>query len=475
MAQWRAPSYKYQTEVKSLGDGVNTGVPPFDIRESELTYARNLGSQDYPAITTRYGRTFYSTAMSSLSTNASGFGERANSQLHFIDGNAWKYWSTSSTGFVELSTSLTSGAEAAFSDFVSGANRYTLMMNSTQLRYWNGASSTASTLGDATTPYTNIFTVHKGRIYAAKGSELFYSALNLINDWTTPNDAGSISITQAKGNIIALIEYNDKVIAFTEYGMHELFGTGPLNYELVDIEGEIGCYSRKSLVKCNKKLYWYWLDGIYEYNGSSPIKVSTPVDEYLKKIPYANRDKVTCGSVGDYLYISIPHTTSNNDLVLVFDTRIGKWYIDTGNFDYFVKMGNSLYGLDSTGGVVNVRDDTVKTDNGTAISYDLITKPFTNRFVSQNATLSDMYFLISATTDTTINVSYSTNSTGTSTSLFKNIARTTDFNLTGLDQQVRVQVPTTDLQNVPFYRLRIDGTGDVTIHRWEKQYRAKRR
>ncbi len=475
MAQWRAPSYKYQTETKSLGDGLNTGVPPFDISESELTYARNLGSQDYPAISTRYGRTFYSTAMSSLSTNVSGFGERANNQLHFADGNTWKYWSTSSTAFANLSTSLTSGAEAAFSDFVTGANRYTLMMNSTQLKYWDGASSTALNLGDATTPKTNIFTVHKGRIYAASGSVLYYCALNQINDWTTPNDAGSISITQAKGNIIALVEYNDKVIAFTEYGMHELFGTGPLNFELIDVEGEIGCYSRKSVVKANKKLYWYWLDGIYEYNGSSPVKISTPVDEYLKLIPYANREKVICGSVGDYLYISIPYTSSDNDLVLKFDTRLGKWYVDTGNFDYFTKMGNVLYGLDSTGGVLNMRDSSVKTDNGTAISYDLITKPFTNRFVSQNATLSDIWFLISATTASTINISYSTSSTGTSTSLFKNIARTTDFDLTGASQQVRIQVPTTDLQNVPFYRLRVDGTGDVKIHRMEKQFRAKRR
>jgi len=475
MAQWKAPSYKYQTETKSLGDGVNTGVPPFDISESELTYARNLGSQDYPAISTRYGRTFYSASMSSLSVNASGFGERANTQLHFTDGNTWKYWSTSLAAFVNLETSLTVGAEAAFSDFVTGANRYTLMMNSQELKYWDGVAASALNLGDASTPKTNIFTVHKGRIYAAKGSVLYYSALNQINDWTTPNDAGSISITQAKGNIIALVEYNDKVIAFTEYGMHELFGTGPLNYELIDVEGEIGCYSRKSVVKANKKLYWYWLDGIYEYNGSSPVKISTPVDEYLKSIPYANREKVVCGSVGDYLYISIPYNSNDNDLILKFDTRLGKWYVDTGKFDYFTKMGNVLYGLDSTGGVLNMRDSSVKTDNGMAISYDLITKPFTNRFVSQNATLSDIWFLISAQTNATINISYSTSSTGTNSALFKNIAQTSDFDFSGLGQQVRIQVPTTDLQNVPFYRLRVDGTGDVKIHRMEKQFRAKRR
>jgi len=474
MALWKQPNYKIETENKTLGNGINVGVPSFDIDKTELTYVRNMGSQEYPAITTRFGRTFYSTDMTSLSTNLSGMGERANNQLHFIDGNTWKYWNSTASAFANLTTGLTAGAEAHIQDFVTGNNRYTLMMNSTQLKYWDG-TSTSATLGDAATPFTNIFTIHKSRVFAASGAVLYYSAANDINDWTTANDAGNISLTQARGDITALVEYNDKVIAFTEFGMHELFGSAPTNFELIDVEGEIGCYSRKSVVKCNKRLYWYWQDGIYEYNGSSPRKVSQPVDEYIKSISYANRSKVACGSVGDFLYISIPYTSSSNDLVLVFDTRINKWFVDTGNFDYFTKIQNALYGADSTGGVLNMRDESVKTDNGTAVSYDLITKPFLNKYNKQRATLTDMWFICNATTDSTINVSYSTSSTGTSTSLFNNIARTTDFDFTGSDQQTRIQIPTTDLQDLPYYRLRIDGTGDVTINRWERDYRVKRR
>ena len=257
--------------------------------------------------------------------------------------------------------------------------------------------------------------------------------------------------------------------------MHELFGNSPTNFELIDIEGEIGCNSRRSIVKCNKRLYWYWSDGIYEYNGSSPRKVSQPVDDYIKAILYANRNLVASGSVGDFLYISIPYAGNTNDVVLVFDTRIGKWYVESGNIDYFTKIQNTLYGADSTGGVLNVRDTSVKTDNGTAISYDLITKPFVNKYIKQNGTLSDMWFLVNASTVATMNVSYSTSSTGNSTTLFNNIARTSDFNFNGLDQQTRIQIPTTDIQDLPFYRLRIDGTGDVTIHRWERDSRIKRR
>jgi len=97
MALWKQPNYKIETENKTLGNGINVGVPSFDIDKTELTYVRNMGSQEYPAITTRFGRTFYSTDMTSLSTNLSGMGERANNQLHFIDGNTWKYWNSTAS------------------------------------------------------------------------------------------------------------------------------------------------------------------------------------------------------------------------------------------------------------------------------------------------------------------------------------------------------------------------------------------
>lgn len=468
MAQWQATRFEKKQIINQFGDGINTGVPPFNIKESELTYVSNMGSQDYPAISSRYGRTLFSSSTDFTPlTIPNGIGEKNNSQLHAIDGNTWKYWTGSA--WSNLTTTLSS-TEAEIKDFATGTARYTILMNSTQKFYWDG-TSTALVLGDANTPFTKIFTVHKGRIYASSNNTIKYCALNLINDWTTANDSGSITITNARGNITGLTEYNDKVIAFTEYGMHELYGDDPTNFELVDIEGEVGCISDRSIVKCNQKLYWAWIDGIYEYNGASPLKISTPVDSYIKNISYSNRTKVCSGSIGDFLYISIPNSADSNNMLLVYDTVNKKWFTETGTISDFITIQNALYGVNSAGTINNIRS-TNYNDNSTAISWELITKPFNAGSVSQKKTLSDISLIYNGEASATMNVGYNTSVSSTN---FTSLATSTDFTMDGTEQNQKLLIPTTDLQNVDWFKLQIKGSGKTTIHSLETNYRVKRR
>ncbi len=342
MAFWKPVNKKTETLVNNFGDGINVGVPPFEIGENELTYVRNMGFDEYPALATRSGRIFFNSTMPTLSSGFS-IGERANSQLHVVQGNTWQYWSAGSSAFVELTTALTKIA-ANIQDFNSGSIRYTIIMNGYEKKYWDG-TSTSLNLGDGTTPLTSIFIVHEGRIFACKGAVVYYTGINLINDWTTPNSAGSITLSQAKGDITGIVAYNDKVIIYTEYSMHELYGDSATNFRLIDVEGEVGCLCNKSIAKANKRLYWYWYDGIYEYNGGTPVKISSNIDKYLEKISYANRSLVVAGSQDNLIYFSIPYASSTNDLILVYDTSIKKWTIETGNFKDFVTIANKVYGL----------------------------------------------------------------------------------------------------------------------------------
>jgi hypothetical protein len=458
--------------TNNFGDGINTGLPPFDIKDNELTYIRDLSSQDYPSLSVRPGRTFLSTSMPTLTT-PNAIGERNNSQLHVIDGNTWKRWDTATTAFVNLTTAL-SNTDAEFLDFVTSTSRYTIMMNSTQMKYWDG-TSTVLNLGDANTPFTKIFVVQKDRLYAANDATIYYSAKNNINDWTTANDAGKIPIARCKGSITGLCEFNDKVIVFTESSMHELFGTGPSNYDLIDVEGEIGCLSNRSIIKANKKLYWYWTNGIYEYNGGSPIKISQPVEDYINGIAYANRTLVVSGSRADIVYFAIPYNSSTNNILLVYDTRIGKWYVETGNFKDFVTIQNTIYGMDSTGGILNMRNTSTDTDNGVAISYDFITKPYVQGSGNMKQTLWDESLLYNGNAGATLNVSYSTASTDNNSTSFNAIAASSDFTFDGKDHVKRIIPPSNAVQDESFYRLRFSGTGAVTFHRLEQNYRVKRR
>lgn len=468
LALWKPLNIEKKTVVSTLGFGVNNGTPSFNIDDNELEKCINMGSQDYPVISTRYGRTYLSTDMPTISI-PNAIGERGNSALHIVDGNTWKYWNTATTNFVELTTALSS-TDANITDFNTGSIRYSILMNGTDKKIWDG-SSTATAFGDATTPNTKIFTAHKQRIFAAYNTTLYYSALNKPNDWTTSNDAGNIVIANAKGNITGLTVYNDRVIVFTEFSMHELYGDSPSNFTLVDIEGEIGCITNKSIIKCNKKLYWAWIDGIYEYNGASPIKSSKPVDKYFKGIPYANRGVIVCGSIGDFLYIAIPYNSTTNNMIIEFDTRIQRWFTHTGNFVGFVTIQNILYGITSDGKVCNMRDISTHTDNGSPIQWEFVTKSFHENAIAQKKVLTSMDLIYSCSTDATISVGYTTDINSTN---FTTLVSSTDFQLNNEETNSKFLIPTTDLQNVDWYKFQIKGTGNVTIHALERNYRVRR-
>lgn len=480
MAQWRPLKYVKKQVPLYLGYGINTGVPPYNIADTEATYMRNVGSQDYPIVATRYGRSFYSTSAGfTSSSDLNAIGERNNTDLHIVDGNTWKRWNTASSAFVDIAVSLSS-TEANIQDFATGTDRYTIMMNSSQKKIWDG-TSTAADLGDANTPFTKIFTIFKGRIFAARDNDIMFSALNLPNDWTTAGvaGAGSIDVTKAKGNITGICEFNNHVIVFTEFGMHELYGDDPDTFELVNVEGNIGCISHKSIIKGDKTLYWVAYDGVYEYTGGAITKISDPVKHYIDNINFTYKTNIAAGFISDILYISIPYgaTATGNNLILVFDTRINirKWFIETGNFEYFAVIQNSLYGSDSSGGIWNIRDVTATDDEGTAISWDLITKPFHEDTISQKKILTDVSLVYDASTSATFNVYYSTSPTDDNSTSFTQLASSTDFTFDDIEREKKLLIPSTDLQDENWIRFRFSGTGKTKLHCLERDYRVKRR
>ncbi|MFA4834901.1 MAG: hypothetical protein WC749_02350 [Dehalococcoidia bacterium] len=469
MAQWNSLKYKKKEVLTTLGDGINTGVPPFQIADSEATYMRNMDSREYPALSVRPGRTTYAGIASS---SAVTLGQRNNETLMAVDGNTWLYWGSSTNAWMPLTTTLsaTSTNVPKIFDFATGTNKYTLAFSPSTLlnRRWDGTSSSV-TITDINCPNTNIVAVHKGRIYAARDNDIVYCALNVTTDWTTAGDAGTIDITRAKGPITAMTEYDDTVVVFTEFSMHELYGTGPTYYELVDVEGDIGCVSDRSLVRCGKRLYWLWYNGVYEYSGGSPIKISDPVKDYIEAIDFTYKAEITAGAIGDYLYISIPR----DSIILKFDTARRKWFVDSGKFKDFATIGNALYGIDETGQCWNMRSTGVN-DGTTPVSWEFITKPFTEDSIGGRKTLSEMYAVVDrSTSSTAFSVGYSTNVESNSSDAFTNI--TTTIPASSNIANTKIQLPLTALQNVNWYRLRFAGTGQATIHYLQKNLRVRDR
>lgn len=456
---WNPLPYDVRIKPFNFGDGVNVGLPVFDIKDSELTDAENVDSREYPAIHVRPPRSTYATI-----TTPRMIGQRNNQYLLVVDGTKWQYYNGSA--FADLADALTA-ANAKVIDFATGTNLYTIFNNGTDKKYWDGSGVFNLTA----MPGTTKFTPHRGRIYAAVGKEIQYCALNLITDWTTAGDAGKISVTNAKGDLTAITTYADHVVAWSEYSMHELYGTGPKNYSLVDVSREIGCVSDRSVKEVGGKLYWLDRNNngqgyVYQYAGGTlPVPVSFKVQKYIDRINWAYANTSCAGTDGRRYYLSVPldSATSPNKL-LVFDTFTENWYLENGNFVGFTEMAGVLYGMQSDGVIKNMN-----ATSGETVSWYIISKPFNENNLAEKKSLHRLYFIVDLPAGSTLTCSLSDKAEGSEFTDVKTFTANTDL------QNVRIDVPLTIAQKTDWYRIKLSGTGPCTIYSGEKHIRIARR
>ena len=173
---------------------------------------------------------------------------------------------------------------------------------------------------DRCTAFIHVHRSQREGIYAALDNDIKFCALNDITDWSTANDAGTIDVTYAMGNITAITEYNDHVIVFTEFSMHELYGDGPDTYDLINVEGRVKVvYRTIPWLYATNACIGYGMTGVYEYGGGSIKKISNAVKAYIDSISDGYKSISAAGAWNEYLYLSIAANgaTENNTLLRV--------------------------------------------------------------------------------------------------------------------------------------------------------------
>lgn len=446
---------EYQSQTFMPGMGENQYGTPFTIDEAESVTSRNLSSRAFPAMQTRPGRAAAFTAI----TTPNALGSRNNQYPHVLDGTVWKAWS--GTAWVNVKTTLTS-ARAKFIDFTTGTTKYTIISNGTDRYSWDGTTASSITAF----PLTKIIAVHKGRVYAILARELKFSALNLITDWTTVNDAGSITITNATSDGAAIIEYADHLVMLTASSMHELHGTGPDNYQLIDIS-EDGCSAQRTLIELKGVLYWLDENEFKAYQGSYPVVISQKVHEYLDAIPAAYKYKACCGKLGKYLYLSIPYgAVTENNLLLEYDTELKQWYPQTGSFVDFTTIGDKLYGVDAAGKLWDMDNGT--TDDGTAITWYKESGAYVKRSLRLRKNLQNVYVLF----DQPIGSTFTLGTSVTVDASDFQVRKT--FTANAKEQNNRTVIDASILGYVDYFRLKLAGVGPCTIHAIEQYYKVGR-
>ena len=437
----RKLSHSQEPSPIRLGDGENKAVSIFEIKQSEASYSRNTSSRNYPALSVCPGRANVFSAI----TTPNAAGKRTNTYMHVQDGTVWKAWSGSA--WANIQTGLTS-ARGRFVDFSTEAATYTILANGTEKYSWNGSAAAAI----ADMPATRLICVDDYRVYALLGNKLSCSAAGSVTDWTTADDADSIMIASANGVGTAVAAYSDIVICWFDQSMHQLFGDDPYNFQWGPVYDD-GCISDYSVIEHRGILYFLDFGAFKAFTGGKPQEISQRVRPYLEGIPAAYKTKCVAGSSGKYIYLSIPYgAVTENNLILEYDTELDRWYPQTGDVVDFVTIGETLYGISSTGQPIQFGSGT--TFSGTAISWSHITGVYHGGTYTKKC-LNELDMIVDLPIGSTMTVSYSTTVDG------DDFVLAYTFAASAVEQNVRVPLV---VENVDYYRLEFSGTGPSTIH-----------
>lgn len=130
--------------------------------------------------------------------------------------------------------------------------------------------------------FTNIVTVYKGRIWAAKDASIYFSALGKSDDFQTENDAGYINnFYTDTDEILALKPYKDYLAIYKQKAVFLLTGDNPATFSITPFADK-GTYSHRSVVNVNNKQY-FLTDGIYPLEVGSLNQILVG-DDITKKI-----------------------------------------------------------------------------------------------------------------------------------------------------------------------------------------------
>jgi hypothetical protein len=449
-------------QAVTIGEGVNTYSTPFEIKKSEAVSSLNTSSRVFPALSVRPGTTvMFGTGTSAIAI-PNGAGVRAGSTAHVIDGTTWKYWNGSS--FTNVATGL-ANVTGKILEFNTETDRYTLLFNGTDKKSWNGTGAAAD-LTDA--PATKLITVDDYRLYALAGSNIKCSASSSVSDWTTVDDADTLPITGMEGAGTAIAAFNDMVIGWSDKTMHILYGNDVEDWQLMD-PIRCGCVSDRSVIEKNGVLYFLDYNEYKMFTGGIPVNMSQRVKTYLEAINYTYKEKIVAGNWGKYIYLSIPYgaNATTNTITLEYDTELKRWYPWNKGYLNFFNIGNDLYGITSAGVAEKLQQGT--SDGGTAISWSHVTGVWNGAPIRPKKVLSNLWMIVDLPVNSTLNIAYSTSVDNNDfVSLY-------NFTASANEQNVRVQVPTTALQAIDYFRLKFSGTGPCTIHFAEEDLRIKGR
>lgn len=503
--------YNSDNVITTLAGGINNVYPSEFIKDDEAQEMYNLCLDNYPALGTKIGRTMFKNP-GIAGEDVEYFGCAGLNYLFYIQDGKMK-----DVDGVTICQGLT-GSKYNHVYYKDGQNEYFILYGVSQqpIRFKLPLSSydtpeLITINGQGGEPiYPKAMCYHKGRMFAADGDILYFSALQNPMDWDTTADSGYIKVTNAIGILTALASYDDKLCIFSQNNMHILYGSviyadNTTDYNLVDLNNSIGAYSQTATKVCNGYLYWLYAKSIYEYDGSTIRSIEQPnsnngltggIKQYLDGILYTEAEKVSIAASESKIYFYFPGY-KNKGRIFVFDQRLRKWtqeyqpeiqkelyyskIADSFNSINFSQTPVPVYALTSNGTIYEItggrRDgnDYIKrygkdehvNNNGLVyiepIPFYFKSKKFTEGTVSKKKSLREIW--ISYDLDGTADIRILADD-GNSCLLENALTE-------GTNQIQCLLIPYENMQNKNSYTIEIEGEGNIILKQIERKYRVK--
>lgn len=453
----------------NFAGGINTGVTPINLADNESTDEVGFDTDNYPALTTRKGRTSYGTTGSAATWLLANYG---NTHLVRAVGTALQYNSTGTT-WTAISGTFTA-ADWDYTNFDIGGTEVLIITNGTDdVKYWNG--SALANLNAADAPKGKYITSDVERVWIAQGDSVHFSASLTATDWTTSKNSGTDQFyTTGGGDITAITNYNDQITVFKKNAMGVYFGDNYFNQKLVTVSNDIGCVSFKTLVEVGDTLFWLGQNDIYAYGGGKPKPIGQRVRSYLDDINTTHLSKCCAFTDGLRYYLClVTGSDTEPDTRLVYDPRYDIWRVpgEDESFRYGAQLNNVLYAGDDGGQTYKVNDGT--DDDGTAISASVTSKPFNEQFPEAKREYRELHLQGYFPSGTTLTPSVSTEDRGsTFTAISPNPSTTSTVN-----QNKDMLIDLSVVDHTSWFRYKLEVTGPVDIYeaqRYFKQLKVQR-
>lgn len=120
-----------------------------------------------------------------------------------------------------------------------------------------------------------------------------------------------------KGKFTGLVAFRDGVVAFKESRIYHIFGDRPKNFNIAKTFSNCGSIDENSIAVTDTSMYFVASDGVYEYSGGNPIKISRNLGAVRYKSANAFSD-------GRKYYFS----PNNENKLYAYDRESGLWHIE---------------------------------------------------------------------------------------------------------------------------------------------------